>query len=172
MRQSGDPDVVRPAPSRLAANIIAAEVDGGRIAENIVSFGRLLRASGLNIGTDRIATATEAVLAAGVEDPRTVYWALHASMVSRRADKAVFDQAFMMFWKDPDFLGQLLSLMLPQVHPSAGEGPSAPELSRRLLRACSNRARRTHRRPVKRLRLRHAARLVRQAPRVPVISRR
>ena len=119
-------------PTRLGANIVAAEVDGGRIADNIVSFARLLRASGIQVTTDRIALATEAVMAAGVEDPRTLYWTLHASLITRHADKALFDQAFMMFWKDPDFLSQLLSLMLPQFRPANGEAPAAPELNRRL----------------------------------------
>lgn len=119
-------------PTRLAANIVAAEVDGGRIADNIVSFARLLRASGMAVCTDRIALATEAVMAAGLEHPRTLYWTLHAALVTRRSDRLIFDQAFMMFWKDPGFLEQLLSLMLPQFRPGDGEAPDAPELSRRL----------------------------------------
>lgn len=132
MSESVASDVVTGRRQRLGPNIVAAEVDGGRIADNIVAFARLLRASGIPVGTDRVALAAEAVMAAGIEDPRTLYWTLHASLIRRRADKPLFDQAFMMFWKDPDFLSQLLSLMLPQYRPAEGEAPTAPELSRRL----------------------------------------
>ena len=39
---------------RLDPNLIAADIDGGRIAENILFFARLLRASGLPVGPDKV----------------------------------------------------------------------------------------------------------------------
>jgi hypothetical protein len=97
----------------LDANLIASEVDGGRIAENILAFARLLRQAGLDVGPGKVVLATEAVLAAGIESPKTLYWTLHSVFVNRRAEHDLFNQAFVMFWKDPGFLGQMLSLMLP-----------------------------------------------------------
>jgi uncharacterized protein with von Willebrand factor type A (vWA) domain len=99
----------------LSPNIIAAQADGGRIAENILFFVRLLRASGLPLGPERTLAATEAVLAAGVEDQATLYWALHAVLVSRRAEHEIFSQAFQLFWRDPDYIKQLLSVMAPNM---------------------------------------------------------
>jgi uncharacterized protein with von Willebrand factor type A (vWA) domain len=64
-----------PRPVRLDANLIAADVDGGRIAENILFFARLLRASGLKVGPDKVLLGTQAVIAAGIRDQRTLYWA-------------------------------------------------------------------------------------------------
>jgi uncharacterized protein with von Willebrand factor type A (vWA) domain len=117
-------------PVRLDANLIAADVDGGRIAENILFFARLLRASGLNIGPDKVLLGTQAVIAAGIRDQRTLYWALHAVFVNRRSEREIFNQAFVMFWRDPGYINQMLSLMVPGLR--AGESPDDKALSRRV----------------------------------------
>ena len=115
---------------RLLPNLIAAKADGGRIAENILQFGRLLRAAGLPVGPDRSIRATEAVLAAGLESPTILYWTLHSVYVMRPEHHDVFDQAFFLFWKDPGFLQSMMAMMLPSVKapPKSAEKP----LSRRL----------------------------------------
>lgn len=117
-------------PVRLDANLIAADVDGGRIAENILFFARLLRASGLPIGSDRVITATQAVIAVGIRDQRALYWALHAVFVSRRSERDIFNQAFVMFWRDPGYINQMLSLMVPNLRAEAA--PDDKALSRRV----------------------------------------
>lgn len=117
------------SPTPLPANLIAAAADGGRITDNIVRFVRLLRAAGLPVGPDKTVLATEAVLAAGITDPRILYWALHAVLVSRPEHHAIFDQAFYLVWKDPQFLQQMLSVMLPR---APGDTPPQAQLARRL----------------------------------------
>ncbi len=117
-------------PEPLAPNLAASEIDGGRIAENILQFARLLRAAGLPVGTDRVLLATRAVLAAGIERPQILYWTLHASLVSKREHTHIFDQAFYLFWKDPNFLQQMLSVMVPQLRDE--NAPKTQELARRL----------------------------------------
>jgi len=102
-------------PARLRANIVAADVDGGRIAENIILFGRLLRSAGLPVGPQKIVLATEAVMAAGLESQKTLYWSLHAVFVNKRSEREIFNQAFVMFWRDPDYLKQMMSLMVPNL---------------------------------------------------------
>ncbi len=114
----------------LAPNLIAAEVDGGRIAENILQFARLLRSAGLPIGSDRVILATRATLAAGIESPSILYWTLHTSLVSKPEHHEIFDQAFYLFWKDPGFLQQMLSVMVPSLRED--NAPKTPELARRL----------------------------------------
>lgn len=115
---------------RLAANLIAADADGGRIAENVLFFARLLRASGMPVGTDKIIVATHAVIAVGIRDQRTLYWALHAVFVNRRSERDIFNQAFVMFWRDPGYINQMLSLMVPNLRAEAAPGDKA--LSRRV----------------------------------------
>lgn len=124
------PSETNPTARRLAPNLIASEVDGGRIAENILHFGRLLRASGLPVGPEKILTATRAVMTAGIESPKILYWTLHAVFVSRRTEHDIFNQAFLMFWKDPGYLEQMMSLMLPSS--PAADAPPQQALSRRL----------------------------------------
>ncbi len=117
-------------PVRLDPNLIAADVDGGRIAENILFFARLLRASGLPVGPDKVLLGIEAVIAAGIRDQRTLYWTLHAVFVNRRAEREIFNQAFVMFWRDPGFINQMLSLMVRGLR--AEQAPDDKALSRRL----------------------------------------
>jgi uncharacterized protein with von Willebrand factor type A (vWA) domain len=116
-------------PKKLDPNLVAASADGGRIADNIVHFARLLRASGLPVGPDRIVLATEAVIAAGIERPSVLHAALQASFVSRPEHHVIFDQAFYLFWRDQHFLEQMLSVMLPKS--STAEAPP-PQINRRL----------------------------------------
>ncbi|MDX2265727.1 MAG: VWA domain-containing protein [Hyphomicrobiales bacterium] len=100
---------------RIEANIVAAQADGGRIAENILYFGRMLRAAGLPVGPRQTVLATEAVLAAGVEDVKTLFWTLHAVFVSKRSEADIFNQAFHLFWRDPGYVQQLMSVMVPSL---------------------------------------------------------
>jgi uncharacterized protein len=114
----------------LEPNIITASADGGRIGDNILYFGRLLRAAGLPVGPDKILLATQAVMATGLSDVKTLYWTLHAVFVNRRTERDIFNQAFVMFWKDPSFINQMMSLMLPTL--KTDTAPDDQELSRRM----------------------------------------
>src|SRR5512138_2957757 len=98
---------------RLDANIAAAEADGGKIAQNILHFARLLRAAGLAIGPEKVILATEAVMAAGLDNPKTLYWTMHSVFVSHPSDRQIFNEAFQLVWRDPAYLQQLLSVMVP-----------------------------------------------------------
>jgi uncharacterized protein len=89
--------------------------DDGKLATNIVYFARALRKAGLRIGTGRVVDAVHAVAAMGFTSKEDFFWALHASFVSRPEDRAVFGQVFRLYWRDPQFLEQMMSLMLPQV---------------------------------------------------------
>ena len=114
---------------RLSANIAAAVADGGKIASNILHFARLLRNAGLPIGPQKIILATEAVMAAGIADPKILYWTLHSVFVTRPSERDIFTQAFQLIWRDPDYLNQLLSAMVP--NPSVAARPRDP-IARRL----------------------------------------
>ena len=56
--------------------------------------------------------------------------ALRACLVSRAEDGPLFDQAFHLFWRDPDLLGRAMALLLPRVE-GPGKLPPPPE-NRRL----------------------------------------
>jgi uncharacterized protein with von Willebrand factor type A (vWA) domain len=114
-----------------------AEIDGiqadGRLARNILQFGRVLRRAGLPVGPGRVLQAIEAVEAVGIGDRTDFYWTLHAVFVNRRDQREVFDQAFHVFWRNPNLLERMLTVMLP---PSPGEpSPDDTEISRRVSEA-------------------------------------
>jgi uncharacterized protein with von Willebrand factor type A (vWA) domain len=77
------------------------EEEGGRLAENIVRFARTLRAAGLRIGPGRGHDAAGAAAEVGVGSREDFYWALHAALVSRADERALFDEAFRLFWREP-----------------------------------------------------------------------
>jgi hypothetical protein len=86
-----------------------------RFAENIMHFGRVLRAAGLRVGPGQVIDALRAVEVAGLRRRDDFYWTLRAIFVNRREHLEMFDQAFHVFWRNPKMLDQLLSLMLPRL---------------------------------------------------------
>jgi uncharacterized protein with von Willebrand factor type A (vWA) domain len=86
-----------------------------RLAQNIIHFARALRRAGLPVGPGRVIDAIRAVEAAGFTERMDFYWTLHACFVNRPEHRAVFAQIFRLYWRDPRFLEQMMSLMLPAV---------------------------------------------------------
>ena len=107
---------------------------GGKLAANVMQFARALRAAGLPVGPGRVLDALQAVEAVGVGSRQDLYWTLHAVFVSRRDQWQVFDQCFHIFWRDPQILERMMSLMLPQLESDALP-PQGPEASRRVAEA-------------------------------------
>ncbi|WLR94440.1 vWA domain-containing protein [Shinella zoogloeoides] len=87
----------------------------GRLADNIVFFARVLRKAGLRLGPASVTDAIEAVQAIGIVDREEFYTALHATLVKRHEDGAVFDEAFRLFWRSRDLVGKMIALMSPVV---------------------------------------------------------
>lgn len=87
--------------------------EDGKLARNIAHFARALRRAGLPIGPGRVIDAIRAVAVAGFTERADFYWTLHACFVSRPEERAVFAQVFRLYWRDPQFLEHMMSLMLP-----------------------------------------------------------
>lgn len=85
----------------------------GSLMANVMHFARALRAAGLPIGPGRVCDAIRAVETVGIERRDDFYWALHSVFVNRRDQVELFDQAFHMFWRDPELLKKMMSLVLP-----------------------------------------------------------
>jgi len=105
----------------------------GRLPENILHFGRLLRAAGMQVGPDRMLAALAAVDAVGVARREDLRAALGSVFVSRREDLALFDEAFALFWRDPRLLQRVLGALLEQA--SGGRSPPERQPPRRLAEA-------------------------------------
>ncbi len=92
-----------------------APASDGRLAENVMHFARVLRAAGVPVGTDRVIVALHALRVAGLESRNDLHAVLAACLIDRVEHLEMFDQAFGIFWRDPDLLGRMMAMMLPQV---------------------------------------------------------
>ena len=87
----------------------APQVLDGRLAENVMLFGRVLRRAGLAVGTDRIQLALNALAVAGLGSRQDFQATLAACFVDRVEHRELFDQAFALFWREPGLSDPLLA---------------------------------------------------------------
>src|SRR5260221_4149194 len=113
----------------------AGRSEAGRLVDNIMYFARTLRAAGLPIGPGKVIAAVEALQAAGISSRDDFYWTLHAVFVQRRDQREIFDQAFHIFWKNPQFLQRMMSLLLPRLTIEQPDPTQDREISPRLSEA-------------------------------------
>ncbi|NTF42128.1 VWA domain-containing protein [Rhizobium rhizogenes] len=100
----------------------------GRLADNIVLFGRALRKAGLKIGPGAIVDVIEAVEAIGIGSREEFHAALCSVFVKRHDDLAVFDEAFRLFWSPQDLLAKMIAMIPSEaLDRSDGKRPKAGE---------------------------------------------
>ena len=87
--------------------------DEGHLLENILHFSRVLRSAGLPIGTGQVVDGILAVECIGFNNRKDLYFTLESVFVSRYSHRYIFDQAFHIFWKNPNILERVSSEMLP-----------------------------------------------------------
>lgn len=87
----------------------------GRLVQNITHFARALRRAGLRIGPGQVVEAIRAVEVAGFTSRTDFYWTLQACFVSRPEERNIFAQVFRLFWRDPQFLEHMMSMLLPTI---------------------------------------------------------
>jgi len=107
----------------------------GRLAENVVHFVRVLRATGLPVGPARTLAALQAVDAVGLANRDDFRAALSAVLVSRHEHLPIFEQAFDLFWRNPKLLEKLIASLLPTVFGRVGGDDDSPELPARIAQA-------------------------------------
>ncbi len=109
-----------------------ASYSPGHLAENVMHFARVLRSTGLPLGSDRIRLALEALAVAGLESRADLHATLTTCLIDRPEHQAMFDQAFHLFWRDPDLLGRMMAMLLPRVQGRAQDAGVRPAENRRL----------------------------------------
>jgi uncharacterized protein len=95
-----------------ARNLQAANTDG-RVADNILFFGRVLRKAGMKVGPASVRDAIDAVIAVGIGSRDDFYWTLHAVFVKRHEDHPVFDDAFRLYWKSRELIEKMIAMFSP-----------------------------------------------------------
>src|SRR5215475_15135650 len=107
---------------------------GGALLANLMHFARTLRAAGLPVGPGKVIDAVAAVEAIGITDRSDFYWTLHAVLVNRPDQRLIFDQAFHVFWRNPDLLKKMMGLVLPELRVDGVEDQGTA-MARRLAEA-------------------------------------
>ncbi len=69
------------------------------LLDNLLVFGRLLRALGLEVHVGRLLDIAEALPHVNLAAREDVYHTCRALLVHRHEDLAVFDRAFDAFWR-------------------------------------------------------------------------
>jgi uncharacterized protein with von Willebrand factor type A (vWA) domain len=111
--------------------LVAPRQTPGHLAENVMHFARVLRSAGIAVGTDRVQLALQALRIAGLDSRGDFHAVLSTCMLDRIEHKELFDQAFELFWRDPDLEGRMRAMLLPKVRAQAALTPEQRE-NRRL----------------------------------------
>lgn len=110
----------------------------GKFAENVMHFARVLRGAGLPVGPAKVIDALHALQAAGIGSREDFYWTLASVLIDRREQFEIYDQAFHIFWRDPDMLSRVMAMFMPQVE-GRGMAEEAPPPPNRLAEALAPR---------------------------------
>jgi uncharacterized protein with von Willebrand factor type A (vWA) domain len=108
----------------------------GMLATNVMHFARLLRRTGLPVGPAETVAAAQALEFVDISQRHAVQAALRAVMVHRHEHKDLFDQAFALFWRNPD-AGKFAAILAAMEGKQAPDDEKAPPGSRRLAEAMS-----------------------------------
>jgi uncharacterized protein with von Willebrand factor type A (vWA) domain len=100
---------------------VRGEREGGRLAENIMHFARVLRGAGLPVGPGQVLDALDAAQAGCLRTKDDFYWALHSVFVKRHEHDQLFQQAFQIFWRKPKMIEQLMQLLFQQISRPAND---------------------------------------------------
>ena len=113
----------------------------GRLSANILNFARLLRRAGLPLGPSDMLAAQDAMTRVEIGSRVQVHTALRSTLVHRHEHQEMFDQAFRLFWRDPES-----NRVLEALDKLSGPAPPperAPPGSRRLAEALAQPKRET-----------------------------
>ncbi|WP_020205865.1 VWA domain-containing protein [Cupriavidus sp. WS] len=91
------------------------------LARNVAHFVRLLRDAGFGLSPAHAADTLDALQYVDIGRRDEVRAAMAALMVGGPDQRPLFDAAFDLFWRDPDWEGKLRALLLPRV--DAGTPP-------------------------------------------------
>ncbi|MDR2012814.1 MAG: VWA domain-containing protein [Rhodanobacter sp.] len=100
-------------PALPESSVLLGDARRGKLAGNVLAFGRMLRRAGVPVDAARIALALQALQWVGVTCKADAGAALEAVLVSREQDRAVFGELFDAFFRDPEIAHKLLAQMLP-----------------------------------------------------------
>ena len=111
---------------------VYGDARAGRLAVNLVGFGRALRRAGLAVDSARIALALEAAQCIDLGRREDLAAALEAVLLSREADRQLFLELFEAYFRNPDMAQRLLAQMLPSAQAKAEPSRRRPRVQEAL----------------------------------------
>jgi uncharacterized protein with von Willebrand factor type A (vWA) domain len=100
---------------------------GDAVIRKLVTFGRILREAGMEVGPGRVQDALRGLDLVDLADREQVYHALRCTLVSRHDHLPLFDAAFQAFWEreplDAEELARQSAAALPSSAPLEGGEP-------------------------------------------------
>lgn len=94
---------------------------GDAFVRHVVTFGRVLREVGLEVGPGRVADALRGLDAVDLERQEDVYYALRQTLVSRHDELDLFDRAFRAWFLRAPVLPPVRAQQQPQAQQRVGE---------------------------------------------------
>ncbi len=110
---------------------------GGLVA-HVVTFGRVLREAGVEVGPGRVTDALRALDSVDLSRQEDVYFSLRQTLVSRHDEFALFDRAFMAWFlrapvlpparmaNDPQAIQRATDLLVDRSDPDGEDGEGDP----------------------------------------------
>jgi len=103
----------------------------GKLPENILLFARLLRASGISIGSEGITHSIAAAQIVGLRSRAAFYFSLLTCLTKKKEEEIIFRQAFDLFWQNPKFQEKQRNMLLPRTRASENN-EEKQELAKRI----------------------------------------
>jgi uncharacterized protein with von Willebrand factor type A (vWA) domain len=101
---------------------------GDAVTRKLVTFGRILREAGMEVGPGRLQDAMRGLDMVDLADRDQVYHALRCTLVSRHDHLPVFDAAFQAFWEEqPRRLEQPDAVPVPELRPPGESHVTEPD---------------------------------------------
>lgn len=104
----------------------------GKLLDNLSGFGRALRRAGVPVDASRMALAAQAATLIDIGQRDDLRAALACVLTSRAADRALFDELFDAYFRDPDMAHKLLAQMLPTAQGRAEASRRRPRVNEAL----------------------------------------
>jgi len=112
----------------------AAQHTSGHLPDNLVGFLRLIRRAGLRIGPGQGLVAAEALNYLNLQNKREIRDGLAASLAIRHPDRPLFNEAFSLYWRDPEAVRAAAALAALE-GPGSLQKPEARPGARRIAEA-------------------------------------
>src|SRR6476659_11507540 len=101
-------------------------MQGEAIVRHVVTFGRVLREVGIEVGPGRVSDAVSGLGAVDLTRQEDVYFALRQTLVSRHDELELFDRAFNAWFLRAPVLPPMRQMQSPAAQEKLGASLSEP----------------------------------------------